>query len=214
MATRFDPHKHHRRSIRLKGFDDSSPGAYFVTMVTQGREGLFGEIVHGEMRLNQYAGIVLRCWNEIPNHFPNVDLGAFVIMPNHVHGIIFINEDRRGEVLSPNNEISSPRNHPGIDIQNEYIENARNPDGITTKPGGITPPRWKPTLGQIIAWFKYQSTKEMNIIETKNAITRFWQRNYYEHVIRDEKELNQTTDYILANPSRRGEADENRVLSK
>ena len=98
---KFDPQKHHRRSIRLKGYDYSSEGAYYVTIVTQGRECLFGEIVDGEMRINEYGEIVQKWWNEIPIHFPNVQLGAFVMMPNHIHGIIFITTERRGEVVSP-----------------------------------------------------------------------------------------------------------------
>ena len=111
----------------------------------------------------------------------NVELGMFVIMPNHIHGIIFITAERRGEVLSP---LDNPNN-------NNLDENV---DG-TNQQGGETPPLRKRTLGQIVAYFKYQSTKEMNRIETENAITKFWQRNYevlcslwdYEHIIRDEK---------------------------
>jgi REP element-mobilizing transposase RayT len=190
MKSKFDPRKHHRRSIRLKGFDYSSEGAYYVTIIAQGRECLFGEIIDGEMHLNEYGKIVLKWWNEIPIHFPNVELGAFVIMPNHVHGIIFIIDERRGNVLSPH-------------------ENPNNNNLNANNQGGETPPLQKPTLGQIIAYFKYQSTKEMNKIETKNAITKFWQRNYYEHIVRNEKELQQKTDYILKNPSQWDEDVEN-----
>lgn len=163
-----------------------------MTIVAQRRECLFGEIVDGKMHLNEYGEIVQKWWNEIPIHFPNVELGAFIIMPNHVHGIIYIIEERRGEVLSPH------------DDPNNNNLNANNK-------GGETPPLRKPTLGQIVAYFKYQSTKEMNKIETPNAITRFWQRNYYEHIIRNEKELQQKTDYILDNPSRWDKDDENFV---
>jgi REP element-mobilizing transposase RayT len=81
----FDPQKHHRRSIRLKGYDYTQPGAYFVTVVTHGRECLFGEIVDREMRLNEAGRMVEQCWLDIPSHFPHVELDAFVIMPNHVH---------------------------------------------------------------------------------------------------------------------------------
>jgi REP element-mobilizing transposase RayT len=80
----------------------------------------------------------------------------------------------------------------------------------TKNQGGGTPLR-KPTLGQIVAYFKYQSTKEMNKIETENSITKFWQRSYYEHIIRNEKELQQKTDYIMDNPSQWDEDDENPV---
>src|ERR1043165_2930296 len=118
----FEPQKHHRRSIRLAGYDYSQEGAYYVTIVVQGRECLFGEIVDGEMYLNQYGKIVQKWWNEIPIHFPNVALGAFVIMPNHVHGIIFIITKRRGEVLSP-------RNNPNNNIQNTYADETNNSGG-------------------------------------------------------------------------------------
>ena len=200
MKPKFDPQKHHRRSIRLKEYDYSQAGAYFVTIVTHGRECLFGEIVNGEMYFNEYGEVVRKWWKEIPNHFPNVELGAFVIMPNHLHGIIFITTERMGEAA-----ISvSPRNDPNNNIQNVS-------DDVIDNLGGETPPVRKPTLGQIIAYFKYLSTKEMNRIETKNAITKFWQRNYYEHIIRDEKDLRNKTDYIEANPSRWNEDNNNPI---
>ena len=81
MKFKFDPKKHHRRSIRLKRYDYSQAGAYYVTIVTQGRECLFGEIIDGEMHLNKYGEIIQKWWNEIPIPFPNVELGAFIIMP-------------------------------------------------------------------------------------------------------------------------------------
>jgi REP element-mobilizing transposase RayT len=192
--SKFDPQKHHRRSIRLKGYDYSSEGAYYVTIVTQGRECLLGEIIDGEMYLNGYGNIVQKWWNEIPIHFPNVELGAFVIMPNHVHGIIFITTERRGEAVSP---LDNPNNNLHV-----Y-------DDETNNMGGETPPLRKRTLGQIVAYFKYQSTKEMNRIETEKAITRFWQRNYYEHIIRNDKDLQNKTDYIQANPLLWDEDDDN-----
>ncbi|MGE0824886.1 MAG: transposase [Candidatus Binatia bacterium] len=86
----FDPEKHHRRSIRLKGYDYRQAGAYFVTIVTHGRECLFGNVVDGGMALSERGKIVQRCWDEIPVHFPNVQLDTFTVMPNHIHGIIVI----------------------------------------------------------------------------------------------------------------------------
>jgi REP element-mobilizing transposase RayT len=132
-----------------------------VTIVTQGRVCLFGEIVDRQMHLNKYGEIVQKWWNEIPNHFPNVELGAFVIMPNHMHGIIFI---------------ITNRNDPNSNNLDLYTDSSINL-------GRETLPLRKPTLGQIVAYFKYQSTKEMNRIVIENAITKFWQRNYYEHLI-------------------------------
>src|SRR5262245_41503878 len=96
--TRFDPKKHHRRSIRLKGSDYSNEGTYFVTIVAWRREYLFWEVANEEMELNQRRQIADECWRSIPEHFQNVELGAYVIMPNHVHGIILITDDRRGTI--------------------------------------------------------------------------------------------------------------------
>ena len=240
MKSKFDPQKHHRRSIRLKGYDYSSEGAYYVTVVAQGRECLFGEIIDGETHLSKYGEIIQKWWDEIPVHFPTVELGAFVIMPNHVHDIIFIIDDRRGEVISPhdhpnsNNQENVNNKNQGGGINDEGVKTnnqsggqqqggeTNNIDVATNdmggqsqtqggEQGGETPPLRRPTLGQIVAYFKYQSTKEMNKIETENSITKFWQRSYYEHIIRNEKELQQKTDYIMGNPSQWDEDDENPV---
>jgi putative transposase len=89
---KFDPDKHHRRSIRLKEYDYTQAGGYFVTIVTYHRDCLFGEIMGEEMRLNEFGKIADECWRAIPNHFPNVELGAFVVMPNHMQGIIVITD--------------------------------------------------------------------------------------------------------------------------
>lgn len=85
-----DPEQHHRRSIRLPGYDYAEPGACFVTICTKDRLCLFGEVVAGEMRLNAAGHIAHQCWSDIPNHFPHVQLDAFIVMPNHVHGILVI----------------------------------------------------------------------------------------------------------------------------
>lgn len=89
---RYDPQKHHRRSIRLKGYDYTQAGAYFITIVTKDRACLFGRIVDGEMRLSHVGHIVRACWLAIPDHFPHAMVDEFVVMPNHVHGIIVLNE--------------------------------------------------------------------------------------------------------------------------
>lgn len=89
---RHDRQNYHRRSVRLKGYDYSQSGAYFITIVTWQRLMLFGKIENGEMKLNRYGDVVQKWWNDIPDHFPNVETGAFIIMPNHVHGIIIITD--------------------------------------------------------------------------------------------------------------------------
>ena len=184
---KFDPDKHHRRSIRLKGYDYTQVGAYFVTIVAYQRECLFGEVVDGVMVLNEFGRIVEKWWNEIPIHFPNVEILTFAIMPNHIHGIIVINDVGRGAVSAPDDDAQ--------------IKHA----------GGGTPPlrATKPTLGQVVAYFKYQSTKEMNALDGTGTITKFWQRNYYEHIFRNDDDLNRIHRYIESNPSMWADDTEN-----
>ncbi|WKZ49132.1 MAG: hypothetical protein QY306_07155 [Anaerolineales bacterium] len=174
---KFDPQKHHRRSIRLQGYDYTSEGAYYVTIVTYHRDCLFGEIIDGEMILNDLGKIADECWRAISEHFPFVELGAYVIMPNHVHGIIIIHETVGAT---------------------QWVA----PTTPTTRPKGPKPK----SLGAIIGSYKsavsYRIHKEHNI-------TGIWQRNYYEHIIRDEKDLQNKTDYIEANPSLWDEDDNN-----
>jgi putative transposase len=94
MPSKFDPQKHHRRSIRLPNYDYSQPGAYYVTIVAWHRECLFGEVVEGEMKLTKFGLVARQQWEKLPKRFPNIELGAFVIIPNHLHGIILIMNGR------------------------------------------------------------------------------------------------------------------------
>jgi REP element-mobilizing transposase RayT len=159
--------------------------------VAQGREHLFGEIVDEKMILNEAGEMVVKWWNELPNKFPNVVLGEFVVMPNHFHGIIFIVETVGADLrVCPDNEGNAAEQrgeHVGSPLQ--------------------------APLSQIMQWFKTMTTNEyirgVKQLNWKPFIGKFWQRNYYEHIIRNEKELKQKTDYILDNPSRWDEDDEN-----
>jgi REP element-mobilizing transposase RayT len=182
---KYDPNKHNRRSIRLKGYDYSQAGAYFVTIVAYQRECLFGEIVGDDVVLNDYGRVVKKWWHTIPVHFPTIETFTFVIMPNHVHGIILITDDGRGVVSAPDD--------------NMKIKHV----------GRETLPLRRPTLGQIVAYFKYQSTKEMNAMDGTGTITKFWQRNYYERIIRDEREMDHIHNYIESNPSMWVDDEEN-----
>jgi REP element-mobilizing transposase RayT len=188
---KFDPQKpfdiaqdkHHRRSIRLKGYDYSQAGAYFVTLVAYQRDCLFGEIRDVKMVLNDFGTIADECWRAIPDHFPLVELGAYVVMPNHVHGIIIITDGgmRRG----------TPWRAP--------TERTPTPQFGKTIPGSIAA-----VIGQ------YKSSVS-RIIKQKHNATGIWQRNYYEHIIRDDKDLQRITDYIETNPLRWNDDDENPV---
>ncbi|MGH7960730.1 MAG: transposase, partial [Candidatus Binatia bacterium] len=103
VSMKFDPETHHRRSARLRGYDYAQVGAYFVTVCTYRRECLFGQVEDGGMVLSQYGDLVERCWQILPRHFPGVELDAFVIMPNHVHGIISLmgyHTEGRGEAFA------------------------------------------------------------------------------------------------------------------
>jgi hypothetical protein len=90
--------KHHRCSIRLKGYDYTQPGAYYITLCTKARQCLFSDVGKGEMRLNSLGHIAFTCWQAIPNHFPHVELDAFVVMPNHLHGILVISDTLVGAI--------------------------------------------------------------------------------------------------------------------
>src|SRR5574344_842084 len=92
----YNPNIHHRRSIRLRGYDYSQSGLYFITICTNNRECLFGHIASGEMHLNDAGKIANECWSNIPNHFPNARLHQYIIMPNHIHGIIELVETTVG----------------------------------------------------------------------------------------------------------------------
>ncbi len=99
----FDPERRHRRSIRLKGYDYHQAGAYFVTVCTQDRACLFGEVIGGEMRLNEAGQMVHDIWNDLPSFYPGVQTDAFIVMPNHMHGII---------ILVGQAPVPALRNHP------------------------------------------------------------------------------------------------------
>jgi putative transposase len=171
----FDFNKRSRRSIRLKGFDYSSPGKYYLTICTLNRDCLLGEIHEGKMILSAAGKIVHNEWLRTPMVRPGIGLDAFVIMPNHLHGIVSI-RIRKGD----------PAGRPG---KNDDENRASQRGAPTLKPN---------TIGAIIGQFKSISTKG---IRESVCPGFYWQRNYYEHIIRDKSELSQIRKYILENPS-------------
>ncbi|HEY9605990.1 MAG TPA: transposase [Allocoleopsis sp.] len=178
---KYDSSQHHRRSIRLKGYDYSQAGAYFVTIcINQGLHTL-GEIGNSRMYPSQPGEMVQVVWDELPLHYPGIAVDAFVLMPNHVHGIIVL---RTLSSCLPNNEA-----------------------GATT--GGLPLPTvdrfYKPmTLGDVVHRFKSLTTAKYRHGVTQLGWTpfpkRFWQRNYYESIIRDEQSWGKIRGYILNNP--------------
>lgn len=196
---KFDPDKHHRRSIRLKGYDYSQPGGYFVTVVTQGRDSLFGKVQNGEMILNAAGEMIVKWWGELPNKFPSVSLGTSVVMPNHFHGITRINEIV-GAVLRvcpgdvcPNNNDSQHGEHIDSPLRN----------------------RPNPSLPQIVQWFKTMTTNEYIRGVKQLGWTPFngklWQRNYYEHIIRDHNDWDRIHRYIQSNPANWADDNDNLI---
>ncbi len=163
-----------------------------MTICIQDRQCSFGEVVNLEMRVNQFGKIVKECWDEIPQKYQNVEIDEFVVMPNHCHGIIIINESKTN---NDDNVVGATLRCPRLD--DKSISN------------GATQRRpYKITLGKIVAYFKYESTKRINEINNSPG-QRIWQRNYFERIIRNEQELNRILEYIINNPARWNENAEN-----
>jgi REP element-mobilizing transposase RayT len=181
-----DPQRHRRRSIRLPGYDYTRAGAYIVTVVTYGRENLFGEIDGGVMGLNRFGEIVSQAWLELPRHYPHAALDTFICMPNHVHGIMMLRDDtgRGGSV-------------PGVIVTPSGAPSGEShlPEDAQTRPYAAT----RHGLPEIMRAFKSFSARRINILRHTPGIP-VWQRNYYEHIIRDEREMDALRQYILNNP--------------
>ena len=164
---KYNPLIHHRKSIRLQNYDYSQAGAYFITICTQHRQHFLGEIIQNEMRLNEAGTMILQQWETLPQRFSSLQLDAFVIMPNHIHGILVL-------------------------------------DGHSNK-----------TLADIVGAFKSITTNEyikgVKQYHWQSFDRIFWQRNYYEHIIRNEQALNQIREYIVYNPISWAQ-DENNVM--
>ncbi len=232
--------KFHHRSIHLKDYDYSSAGAYFVTICAHNRDCLFGEIINGEMMLNDAGKMVEEWWKTIPLRYSNTEIDVCVVMPNHFHGIIIITDSVGAESISAqNNEmVCTIKNHVGAesisvpDIEmKSFTQNTVGAESISAhccKTNSISQNRvdiestptkslntkksWK-GLPEIIQTFKRHTTIEyikmvkMNILPPFNKTV--WQRNYYEHIIRDESDLRRIRDYIVNNPARWQDDEDN-----
>ena len=194
----FNPDIHHRRSIRLKDYDYSSAGAYFVTLCVLNRECIFGEVTDGVIMLNHPGEIVQAEWLKSAEIRKEIELDAFIVMPNHLHGIIVIDH----ALPSVGATGGSPY---GRSPQINHIRQ-RAPGRSPRQPGPS--PR---SLGALVAGFKSATTIRINEIR-QNSGCPLWQRNYYERVIRDERELERLRDYITGNPAKWAEDRENPVL--
>ena len=192
-----------RRSIRLKDYDYSQLGAYFVTLVTQDRSCLFGDVVDGAVQLNDAGRMVEAVWDDLPRRFPGIDLDAFVVMPNHVHGIIVI----VGAVGAPPADAPAPAGAPdpvGAPLVGAHDVDARDARATTR----VAPTRVAPTLGDVVGAYKsvttVKYTRAVQALDWPTFRRRLWQRNYYERVVRDDAALDRTRRYILDNPAQWG----------
>jgi putative transposase len=172
--------RYDRRSIGLKAFDYSQPGAYFLTICAAEQKCIFGKIEAGLMRETVLGKIVHVCWLQIPNHFANTELSAFVVMPNHFHAILRLNKV------------------PGRSVES------------TTESFGVPLPMSVPA---IVRTFKAAVTRDARRI-LGDSVSQIWQRNYYERVIRDGKEFDETYRYIAENPLRWSADEENPLVGE
>jgi putative transposase len=213
-----------RRSTHLRARDYSSPGNYFVTLCTQDRRLLFGDVVDGVMRLNDAGRAVESFWNEIPRHFPHAELDEFVIMPNHLHGIIRIVEHGWPSMESPVRAIGIPivpgmwvAGANGSDVgANSWGVGANNDSAWRPHACGNSPlqdphpmtqirpvTRQRPrgtsrTIGSMVRGVKIFGTRWMLAHGHFGAV---WQRNYHDHIIRNERSLERVRVYIRNNPA-------------
>jgi len=221
-----------RSSLRLKGFDYSEPGAYFVTICTENRVCYLGNIVDGISISYPISDIIRETWQEIPQKFQCVDIDAFIIMPNHIHGIVIINKECRDLIhqapinnFIKNNNVGlinqAPTKNHLIDKKGPLINQAPTKNHAPAK-GQIseinqTPSKTKnwilmqnpnQTVGKIIRYFKAKTAKT---IHDRFFPSFQWQRNYYEHVVYSPRELNSIREYIINNPLKWALDRENRL---
>jgi putative transposase len=202
---KYNPKKHHRRSIRLKGYDYSRQGRYFVTLCVQDRRHFFGEIINQEMYLNE-AGLMIEKWYlELENKFPSIQCHEYVVMPNHFHCIIEITSTTVGADLCV---CPDPRVNPdqrATPDQHVNPDQRVNPD-LCVNSDPILGEHKNSPLSEIIQWFKTMSTNEyirgVKQLDWPRFNKKLWQRNYYEHIIRNDRACDEIAEYIITNPQK------------
>ena len=185
---KYNPNIHHRRSIRLKGYDYSKAGAYFITICSENRICRLGNIAVGaglapaQMILNEFGQIAHNEWMKLLERFTNFELDVFQIMPNHIHGIIVLNTV--GATLAVSQNDSDENNISGLDNS-----------------AGASP---APTVSDIVGAYKSLVANGcLDIYKSRNqTMGKLWQRNYYEHIIRNEQSYHTISNYIVNNPAK------------
>ncbi len=188
---KYNPKIHHRRSIRLKGYDYSQSGLYFITICCQHHASLFGYIDDGKMVMNDAGKMVEHWYYELQNKFKNIQCHEMVVMPNHFHCIIeIVNdvEERRGRPMCLPNDIMGE--HTGSPVHGGLGEHTGSPVRVS--------------ISSIVQWFKTMTTNNYIRGVRQNGWQpfegRLWLRNYWERIIRDEKEYEYIANYIINNP--------------
>ena len=224
----YDPKKHHRRSIRLKGYDYSQPGSYFITICIQDREMLLGQIINGEMQLNKAGQMIDKWWQKIPEKFSDIELGEYQIMPNHFHAIVInvgVDPCAEPENQNENDQSLSNINKHSNELLNEHIADVSigNEGEHIGETGNVSIGDEGEHMGEtgnvsigdegehmgsplhgVVQWFKTMSTNEYIRNVKQNDWPSFngklWQRNYFEHIIRNQKSFQRIAAYIYNNP--------------
>ncbi len=194
----YNPKIHNRHSIRLQNYDYSSEGAYFLTICTYQRRQIFGKIENGIMHLNQFGQIVRDEWEKSAIIRSEIKLGEYIIMPNHMHAIVFITPPRRG--VRPNAPtMPNTATMPNAHTNPTTLKNMTKSQPLDSDPNAPCFKLHPKTIGALMSGFKSSVTKQINILRQAPA-EPVWQRNYWDHIIREDDSLDQIESYILHNP--------------
>lgn len=197
----YNPNIHHRRSIRLKGYDYSQAGLYFITICCDNKMCLFGNVVNGKMELNDAGKIADAFWMEISNHFPNAVLHEHIVMPNHVHGIV---ELVGAKHFSP--DMPDTPNMPDSPNASDMPDTPNSSDTPENNRAKVFSPLRSPskTIGSVVRGFKIGVTKwsRNTMADDFPPQRQVWQRNYHEHIIRNEQSYQTISEYIINNPTK------------
>jgi REP element-mobilizing transposase RayT len=181
--------KYRIETFRLQEWDYSQDGYYFITTCVKDRECIFGEIIDDSMKLNEYSIILKDCWFDLPNHYPNIKLDAFCIMPNHIHGIIVIDNPVIVETgLKP---VSTTHSQP------VYMNSTNSTDPIKTEPAIIIE---RHGLFEFVRALKTFSARRINLLKQEIGHS-VWQSRFHDHIIRDDDSLQRIREYIVNNPT-------------
>lgn len=196
----YNPHIHHRRSIRLKGYDYAQAGLYFITICVQNRECLFGEIINREIALNEFGKIAFNEWQNTIETRKNIALHDFIIMPNHIHGIIEITDilNTSSEEKKEIGKFQSPSQTIGSIIRGYKIATIKRIKELINNNSSTGELQFAPTAPT--APTNIAPAAPTEIIKSLNY--KIWQRNYYEHIIRNEQSYQNISNYIINNPAK------------